>query len=438
MNSSDNEKIKSISDDIITLAHDELLMNMRFLDTALYKLELKPEGQGEHVFTGNSLLFDRKRLIREYTKDINLCKRLYLHSILHCVFSHAFDSKGRDRKLWDLAIDIAVENVILDFDLGIVRLQTDDLLRNRIHNLKKDLKRFNKGSMSLSAQKIYRYFLIEELSEEGYDEWIKLTKRDEHVFWDINEIIDYSLSDWQKIAENIKAELKGFSKDDNISESLEENLNIATREKYNYTDFLKKFMVMSETLAVNDDEFDYIYYTYGMKLYENMPLIEPLEYKDSNKIKDFVIAIDTSASCKGELVKTFLETTVNIMQDSENFFNKVNIHILQCDNKVRSDTIITSKDDFTIFMNDYSVKGFGSTDFRPVFDYVDELILKKELNSLKGLIYFTDGYGIYPEKKKDYDVAFVFVNDDDTAPKVPPWAIKLVLSEEDIGGLNEY
>ncbi|MDO4188757.1 MAG: VWA-like domain-containing protein, partial [Lachnospiraceae bacterium] len=245
-------------------------------------------------------------------------------------------------------------------------------------------------------------------------------------------------TEWQKIAENIKAELKGFSKDNATSESMEESLNIATREKYDYSEFLRKFMVMSETMAVNDDEFDYIYYTYGMKLYDNMPLIEPLEYKDSNKIKDFVIAIDTSASCKGELVTTFLEKTVSIMQDSENFFSKINVHILECDNQVRNDTVITSREDFSQFMNGFTVKGFGSTDFRPVFDYVDNLILKKELKDLKGLIYFTDGYGVYPEKKKEYDVAFVFVNDDDTAPKVPAWAIKVVLSEEDIGELNEH
>lgn len=41
-------------------------------------------------------------------------------------------------------------------------------------------------------------------------------------------------------------------------------------------------------------------------------------------------------------------------------------------------------------------------------------------------------YGIYPEQMPDYDVAFVFLHDDDNAPKVPPWAIRLVLDEEDI------
>ena len=86
-------------------------------------------------------------------------------------------------------------------------------------------------------------------------------------------------------------------------------------------------------------------------------------------------------------------------------------------------------------MKEYTVTGFGSTDFRPVFDYVDNMLDMGSFSELKGLIYFTDGYGIYPEKKKDYDVAFVFLSDDDNAPKVPPWAIKVILSEEDIGDI---
>ena len=427
------EKINSISEEIMKLTHDELLMNMRFLDSALFNLKVtRVSNNGVHVFTGNELLFSNVKLIADYKTHINKCKRLYLHTLLHCVFSHAYDSKGKDKKLWDLATDIAVESVALDFELAILSLPTDDLLLNRINNIKKEFRRIYKGNTSISAQKIYKYFLIEELSDDGYEEWVKLTKYDEHLYWDIKEEIEYSNEQWQKIAESIKADLKSFSKGKTNSESLEENLNIATREKYDYSEFLRRFMVMSENLSINDDEFDYIYYTYGMKLYDNMPLIEPLEYKDSNKIKEFVIAIDTSASCKGELVKAFLERTVNILRDSENFFNKINIHIIQCDNQVRSDTVIRDKDDFSQFMNEYTVIGFGSTDFRPVFDYVDEMIENEQFSDLKGLIYFTDGYGIYPETKKNYDVAFVFLNDDENAPKVPPWAIKVILTEEDI------
>ena len=42
---------------------------------------------------------------------------------------------------------------------------------------------------------------------------------------------------------------------------------------------------MGEENKPNDEEFDYIYYTYGLNLYGNVPMVEPLEYKDIKKSK---------------------------------------------------------------------------------------------------------------------------------------------------------
>ena len=78
------------------------------------------------------------------------------------------------------------------------------------------------------------------------------------------------------------------------------------------------------------------------------------------------------------------------------------------------------------------LKGFGGTDFRPVFDYVDRLNKEHEFTNLKGLIYFTDGYGVFPAKKPDYQTAFVFVDDEYNNPDVPVWAIKLVLQSDEV------
>ena len=57
------------------------------------------------------------------------------------------------------------------------------------------------------------------------------------------------------------------------------------------------------------------------------------------------------------------------------------------------------------------IKGLGGTDFRPVFRRVDEMIHNKEFINLKGLIYFTDGYGVFPERMPAYKTAFIFVEE---------------------------
>ena len=427
-------QIQEIAAKIMRLAHDGILINMRFLDVALSKLKVECREQtGAHLFDGAKLYYDPVRLLRQYKTAPNYAARLYLHTLLHCIFYHSASTDKMNRQYWDMATDIAVENTILDMDMHLTMLSTDDLLRSRLEVL-------GKQAGGLTAEKIYRHFRIEEPSEKAVEEWNKLCHYDEHIYWDRREELELSQAEWRKISERIKADLKSFSKDKNNAESMEQNLREATREHYDYTDFLRKFMVMGESIQVNDEEFDYIYYTYGLNTYGNMPLVEPLEYKDSNKIKDFVIALDTSASCRGKIVQTFLQKTYNIMQGQENFFNKINVHIIQCDSEVRQDTKITKREEFDAFMEQGKLTGFGSTDFRPVFSYIEKLREGQEFDDLKGMIYFTDGYGIYPEQMPDYDVAFVFLHDDEKAPKVPPRAIRLVLEEEDLEEVtvNEY
>ena len=78
------------------------------------------------------------------------------------------------------------------------------------------------------------------------------------------------------------------------------------------------------------------------------------------------------------------------------------------------------------------LRGFGGTDFRPAFRYVDDRIAEGEFTDLKGLIYFTDGDGIYPESQPDYPAAFVFIENEFQDRDLPVWAIKLILEPEDL------
>ena len=163
-----------------------------------------------------------------------------------------------------------------------------------------------------------------------------------------------------------------------------------------------------------------------------MPLIEPLEYKEVKRIREFVIAIDTSGSTSGELVQKFVQKTYNILKSTESFFSKINLHIIQCDAEIQEDRKITCQEDFDEYLKTMKIRGLGGTDFRPVFEYVERLRQGKEFTNLKGLLYFTDGYGAFPARKPDYDTAFVFVDDEYNNPGVPPWAIKLVLQKDKI------
>jgi hypothetical protein len=212
-------------------------------------------------------------------------------------------------------------------------------------------------------------------------------------------------------------------------------IELAARKPVDYEAFLRSFASTEEDLRINDEEFDYIFYIFGFDTYGNMPLIDPLEYQEVNCVREFVIAVDTSASCKGELVTDFLTRTCQILQSTAQFGRDVNIHIIQCDARVQDEIVINSLDQIGDIASNMQVKGLGGTDFRPVFEHVNALVEAGEFENLRGLIYFTDGKGTYPEHMPPYDTAFVFLEEDGIPVRVPPWAMKVVLDEDGIRAL---
>lgn len=431
MEASADKKIE-LANQILKLAHDDILIHLRFFDVALSRLHFKPK---EHIgcmaTDGETCYYDPVYLLKEYQADTKTVTRGYLHMLLHCIFSHNFQYEKLEKENWDLAADIAVENVILDMQLPSVSLPQDADALRKLKILREDIG-------ALTAERIYRYLKNNPITPGEREELTRLFYKDSHELWKPKEELSISTEQWKKISERIKADLKSFTRMKNGSEALEKNLEETTRDRYDYSEILRKFTVMGEDITINDEEFDYVYYTYGLEHYGNLPLIEPLEYKETNKVREFAIAIDTSASCRGPIVKAFLQKTYSILKASENFFHKVNVHIIQCDNQVQSDTKVTCDEDFENFMKYGKLNGFGATDFRPVFTYLDELKARGEFENLKGLIYFTDGYGIYPERMPDYDVIFAFLDEDENRGPVPPWSLKVILESEQLEAENEH
>ncbi len=421
------QQIEQYAVKLMQLAKDTITVRFRFFDNALTKL--KPEarpGIGGFAMDGTHLYYDPVSLLLTYMEEPNVAVRAYLHILMHCIFSHSFQYEKKNPEYWDLAVDIAVENIILEMELPMAALSRDGEELSQIAKIKKWVP-------ELTAEKIYREFLVNGLSKDAEAAYKKLFCVDNHEGWRggaAKEELVITEEEWKKISERIKTELKAFSKDKTSSESLENNLEEATRQRYNYREILERFAVSGEEIHVNDEEFDYIYYTYGLSTYGNLPLVEPLEYKEVRKVREFVIAIDTSASCRGSVVKAFLRQTYDILKNTENFFHEINVHIIQCDNEIQSDTVIQCEEDFTDFLEHGKLNGFGGTDFRPVFSYVEDLKERGEFENLKGLIYFTDGYGIYPEWMPDYDVIFAFLNEDKNRGSVPVWALPVIIEEE--------
>ena len=237
---------------------------------------------------------------------------------------------------------------------------------------------------------------------------------------------------WKETSERMEAELLASGKEASQDRgSLDRILSISNRRRTDYREFLRKFAILREVTTIDPDSFDYGFYNYGLEVYGNMPLIEENEYREMNRIRTLVIAIDTSASCQEILVQRFLNETAAVLRNIGQFFSSSEVHIIECDEHVQDEIVVRDISDLEKYAESFHVKGGFGTDFRPVFSYIEEKRRTGEIRDMEALMYFTDGMGIYPEKPTDYDTAFVFFNDEELDDsKVPVWAMKLYIRGE--------
>ena len=110
----------------------------------------------------------------------------------------------------------------------------------------------------------------------------------------------------------------------------------------------------------------------------------------------------------------------------------MNVHIVQCDNQIQDDAEIISDEAFERYIQNVNVTGSGGTDFRPVFQHVERMRKGGIFSDLRGLLYFTDGLGIFPEKEPKFKTAFIIMPQEDDIPQIPDWAIGRMVSRDDL------
>lgn len=455
-------RINRLAGEILEIGKTKLLLNMRFLDKALYQLKAAEAREDYFATDGQYLYYPPVEALKIYREDQERAVRMWMHPLMHCLFLHMFVDSGVTQEVWNLACDVAAEAMLCDLGFFQMTDPIDRMRKGVIEELKKEVH-------PLTAEKIYRYFMDETTDPGMLQAWQQLFVFDNHKIWYAKrnqsgysdqktnkkqegkmdqseeskggpgEAPDARSKLWKHISERMESELQTFSREQGEkSGDFKKALYDLHRKRCDYRAFLRKFATRSEVMKVSPDEFDYIFYTYGMELYQDTPLIEPLEYSEDKKIRDFVIVIDTSGSVQGEMVKLFLEKTFSIIKQQEIFDRQFRLHIIQCDSEVKRDDVITTQQEFDSYMERIELRGFGGTDFRPAFEYVEMLKKNQAFHRLKGMLYFTDGLGKYPEKRPDYLTAFVFVNRESTYyARVPAWAIQVLLEKEDLQIIKE-
>lgn len=144
----------------------------------------------------------------------------------------------------------------------------------------------------------------------------------------------------------------------------------------------------------------------------------PQKGKIPTRKLQIAVAIDTSGSISDADLQAFIHEITGIMSSY-----KSTVTIIECDAAVQNVYKLTP---FTKVKTKF--KGRGGTDFRPVFEYIDEKHLDIDL-----LIFFTDLCGSFPDKKPRYPTLWVTVDGTYKAP----WGDTLELKRPD-QNQNDY
>lgn len=394
---------------------------------------------------GFSVQYRREGLLENFADAPDQVARSLLHLLLHQLYLHPVLGRKKNRRYWDLACDIQTERLLDQWDIrGLTREGRD----YRAYLLKEN------GLLPgrENAERLYRVLCSGAVSAAGTEKLEEAFRQDDHCLWEkyrnkealpeeegagreggttgregTSESVRF-LKKWNRIRKKLGIKPDGtHQKAGTAPGGAVQKVSVRKQKEYDYRNFLQEFMVCREEVELDTDSFDYLPYWYSRTHYRGIVFLEPLEYREIHKLDEIVIAIDTSGSCSGRVVKRFLEETFRILTERGNFFSRMQVHILQCDSMIQEHVLIRSREEFLEYIEQVTVKGLGGTDFRPVFRLTDQLIAEKKIQDLKALLYFTDGDGVYPQEKPAYETAFIFLNSQYEKQEIPEWGIRLNL-----------
>ena len=391
---------------ILTACRTELIRLYPGFDLAF--AWLSPMISGDIPFgTDGSNLYVSPEIVPMYAESPERVRRGYLHTLLHCLFLHISPPFGTDRDRWDLACDILAEREISR--LQQPRLWTDAPRRDAVLAL------LPEKDCTVSEM----LGLLDRLPYPP-EELRPLFAFDDHRLW-WDGVSPDTVRKWRSLQTGSGS--GGSGNRGQTSDGLWEDFTLLQPDPRDYRPLLRKYMVPGEVLETDDESFDYIYYDLGMRQYGNLPLLEPLEYREVNRLDELVIAIDTSSSCDEATVSRFLQETYSILTSQENFFRRMNVVFMQCDCCLQDYVVIHSREEWLHYAWNLKIHGRTGTDFRPVFREIEMLRQNGTLKKPKALLYFTDGDGAWPTEPPDYETVFILAGKHIHPELLPKWAV---------------
>ena len=361
------EELKKMREEVldrIIIARVGLLLRHPFFGNMATRLRIEPADEWcpTAATDGRHLYFNTQFFNAMDNKEIEF---VIAHEILHCVYDHLTRREDRDPKLYNIAADYVVNNL---------------LVRDRI------------GSKPKVVDCFQDFKYDKWTSEEVYDDLFKNAKKidisqlgellDEHIDWgDEDDDKDgksgrprLSKEDLRQIRDEIKEAMLQASQSagaGNVPGEIQRMIKELTEPKMNWRQLLRQQI---QSTIRND----YSFSRPSRKGWHTGAILPGMNF---DQTIDICVSIDMSGSISNEQGSDFLGEIKGIMEEFKDYIIKI-----WC-----FDTKVYNEDDFSSDngkdIGEYQVVGGGGTDFVCNWDY-----MKKHDIQPKKFIMFTDGY----------------------------------------------
>ena len=332
------EQRKALAREALKLARFRIQKNLPVFGGAL-AVPNEAWTDGRSGMDAQKLYWNEQEVLKWFREGMEVLERQYVHLLFHGIFLHGFRRKKAEERIWWLACDLLAE-------YRIDRMHVPGFAwpipacRSRYY------REIKEASVPFDERSLCTWLASRE--EKELEELERIFRKDEHVYWRENEQAVYenhtgqewkpeetqgvseAVHRWRTVFEHLELRQEEHRRQAGGSVGTRTEQIVLQKERgYDYRRFLKQFAVEKEERLLDMDSFDCIPYDYSRRMYERLVFLEPLEYKEVRRLQEFVIAIDTSGSCSGEVVRRFLTETWEILQEKENFFRDMRIHLIQ-------------------------------------------------------------------------------------------------------------
>ena len=294
-----------------------------------------------------------------------------MHELLHIAFLHVPRRQGRRPRRWNMAADYAInwliakesERVTRTFGKPKFTLPNDALLDDKYADM--------------SAEQVYAKLEEEEQEDDGDDFGLigDILQGDASVG---NDSVIAEVK--QRLAQAVQAAKMRGALPAGVERLVEGVLNPPRDWRRELADLVEAFPA------------DFTFNPPDRRFHDADFALPSL----SGEQVEFAVAFDTSGSISAEELREYLSEVAGMLRQ----FDHIKLRVLTCDAAVHED-VEFDEQDLDAFVERVRFRGGGGTDFRPVFERLEET------EGPKALVFFTDGYGTFPSEAPSYPVLWV-------------------------------